>query len=180
MKKLVLTGLKRFSINEAPLPEPGQGETRLRVLFCAVCRTDAKMWSQGHRDLVFPRVMGHEVVAEDEQGKRFVIWPGTSCGRCSHCVGGRENLCETMTIMGFHNDGGFAGHVVAPEASLVPVPDGLYPGIACFAEPVGCVLNAVSKLGLEPGQRVLIYGGGTVGLIAALVCKDLGGGCLCH
>ncbi|MBI9089706.1 MAG: nicotinate-nucleotide--dimethylbenzimidazole phosphoribosyltransferase [Desulfobacterium sp.] len=175
MKKLVLTGLKRFSINEAPLPEPGQGEKRLRVLFCAVCRTDAKMWSQGHRDLVFPRVMGHEVVGEDDQGKRFVIWPGTRCGRCAHCVAGRENLCETMTIMGFHNDGGFADHVVAPEASLVPVPDGLASWIACFAEPVGCVLNAVSKLGLKSGQRVLIYGGGTVGLIAALVCRDLGG-----
>ena len=92
MKKLVLTGLKRFSMDEAPLPEPGPGEKMLRVLFCAVCRTDAKMWSQGHRDLVFPRVMGHEVVAEDDRGQRFVIWPGTSCGRCSHCTGGRENL----------------------------------------------------------------------------------------
>ncbi|MCP4119689.1 MAG: nicotinate-nucleotide--dimethylbenzimidazole phosphoribosyltransferase [Desulfobacteraceae bacterium] len=175
MKKLVLTGLKRLSMDEAPLPEPGQGEKLLRVLFCAVCRTDAKMWSQGHRDLVFPRVMGHEVVVEDDRGKRFVIWPGTSCGRCSHCAAGRENLCESMTIMGFHNDGGFAEYVVAPEASLVPVPDGLSSWIACFAEPVGCVLNAVSKLDLESGQRVLIYGGGTVGLIAALVCKDMGG-----
>lgn len=175
MKTLVLTGLKSLHMEDRPTPQPGPGEKLLRVLFCAVCRTDAKMWSQGHRDLVFPRVMGHEVVAEDEQGKRFVIWPGKSCGQCVHCMGGRENLCDTMRIMGFHNDGGFAESVIAPKESLVPVPDHIPSFIVCFAEPLGCVLNAVSKLCLEPGHRVLIYGGGTVGLIAALVCLDLGG-----
>lgn len=175
MKALVLNGVRDLSMVQRPTPCPGPGEQLLRVLFCGVCKTDAKMWDQGHRDLILPRVMGHEAVVVDEQARKFVIWPGKSCGQCLHCRKGRENLCDFMEIMGFHNDGGFADFVIAPGESLIPVPDNITPLTACFAEPMGCVFNAVSKLGLDPGQRVLIYGGGTVGLIAALVCRGLGG-----
>jgi nicotinate-nucleotide--dimethylbenzimidazole phosphoribosyltransferase len=128
------------------------------------------MWDEGHRDLVFPRVPGHELVAEDALGKRFAVWPGNSCGTCVYCRNGRENLCENMKITGFHTDGGFADWILAPQNNLIAVPDSIASPIACFAEPTGCVINALDKLKLQRGERMVIYGGGTLGLIAALVC----------
>ncbi len=172
--KIVLTGLKRLEIKESAKPRPAAGFRLLRVNYCAVCRTDAKMWNEGHRDLVFPRVPGHELVGRDESGKRFAVWPGTACGVCRYCTSGRENLCEKMEIMGFHNDGGFADYLSAPEKSLVPVPDAVSSHMACFAEPVGCALNALEKLHLKKRERIIIYGGGTLGLIIALICRQMG------
>ncbi len=174
MKRIVLEGLKKLSIRQCNPLEEIKGHRLLKVLYCAVCRTDAKMWDQGHRDLVFPRVAGHEVSAVDNDGNRFTIWPGTSCGQCRYCTSNRENLCEDMKIMGFHTDGGFADYVLAPEKSLVPVPDSLSSHIACLTEPVGCALNGINKLRLKKGERIIIYGGGSVGLIAALICRDIG------
>jgi nicotinate-nucleotide--dimethylbenzimidazole phosphoribosyltransferase len=171
---MLLTGLKRLEMQNSDKPEPKEGYKRLRVQYCAICRTDAKMWHEGHRDLVFPRVPGHELVAEDGNGHRFTVWPGTSCGECAYCRSGRENLCEQMKIMGFHSDGGFADWVVAPQNSLVALPEQIPTSLACFAEPTGCVINALDKLNLKSGERMVIYGGGTLGLIAALGCLARG------
>lgn len=171
----VLTGRRCFSLEEdedpAPVPD---GFKRLQVSHCAICRTDAKMWDEGHRDLVFPRVPGHELVAADEGGKRFAAWPGRACGECRYCRSGRENLCPDMKIMGFHLDGGFSDHVIAPERSLVAIPDQVSTPLACFAEPVGCALHAIQNLCLQKEDRIIIYGGGTLGLIAALICQSSG------
>lgn len=132
------------------------------------------MWNEGHRDLVFPRVPGHEVVATDETGHRFVVWPGTSCDCCRYCQSGQENLCEDMKIMGFHHDGGFSEYLLAPEKNLIPVPPTLPGPIACFCEPVGCVLNALEKLALQTDDRIIIFGGGTLGVLAAIISQDKG------
>ncbi len=174
--RLVLRGRRLMSLEAASAVRQSEpsGYRRLRMLRCGVCRTDAKMWSEGHRDLVFPRVPGHELVVADEAGRRFAVWPGAVCGRCSCCRGGREHLCDEMKILGFHHDGGFAREVVVPEAGLVPVPEIVPSTAACFAEPTGCVLHAIEKLRLRQGARIIIFGGGTVGLIAALVCRELG------
>lgn len=218
MKQLTLTALEQLELkqNEAPRKVP-DGYASMKVLYCAICRTDAKMWHQGHRDLAFPRVLGHEMVVTDTKGTLYLVWPGKRCGHCRFCLSGRENLCDGMKITGFHHDGGFADSVVVPTASLIPLevppsttPSRLTPGldpengfemnletipydlsrfadpsnpfsplferpyIGCFAEPAGCIYNALDKLALTPHQRVIIYGGGTVGLMAALACKDLG------
>lgn len=151
-----------------------KGFVKTSVLACAVCRTDAKMWEQGHRDLVLPRVLGHEMVVTDDGGNRCIVWPGKSCDICRFCKTGRENLCEDMKITGFHTDGGFANTAILPENSLIPIPESLDTHIACFAEPVGCVINAFEKLTYKPKDRVLIYGSGTMGLITALYAKFSG------
>ncbi len=174
MNRLLMTGLKQFEIQPATPISHKPGWKTLKVLYCAVCRTDAKMWFQGHRDLVLPRVLGHELVASDDSGTRFVVWPGTSCGKCRYCCQGRHNLCEAMKITGFHNDGGFSDFIQIPETSLIAVPEGIPPVLGCFAEPLGCVINAVNKLDLIPNERIIIYGGGTVGLLAALFCQTMG------
>jgi nicotinate-nucleotide--dimethylbenzimidazole phosphoribosyltransferase len=168
--RMLLTGLRSLEMQNTAKPEPREGFKLLKVQYCAICRTDAKMWHEGHKDLVFPRVPGHELVAGDAEGKMFTVWPGVSCGACAYCRSGRENLCEHMKIMGFHNDGGFADYVLAPENSLIAVPEQTCAPIACFAEPTGCVINALDKLKLKTGERMVIYGGGALGLIAALVC----------
>jgi nicotinate-nucleotide--dimethylbenzimidazole phosphoribosyltransferase len=174
--KMVLTGLGRLEIqaDDRDMKLSDGSLVLTSVLCCAVCRTDAKMWEQGHRDLVFPRVLGHEMVVRDKTGKRFMVWPGKSCGVCAFCRKGKENLCEGMKITGFHTDGGFAHRALLPRDSLIPLPDALPSPIACFAEPVGCVINTFEKLPAKTGDRVLIYGGGTMGLITALYALDLG------
>lgn len=154
-------------------PGPQPDHMVLTVAACAICRTDAKMWHQGHRDLVLPRVLGHEIAGRDEEtGQLYTVWPGQVCGSCWYCLHGRDNLCEAMKIIGFHSDGGFARYVSVPIASLVPVTVPIEPSLLTFAEPVACVLNAFSQLSMEKNRRVIIYGGGVLGMIAALVCRD--------
>ncbi len=172
--KLLLTGLKKLEITDDEAPPPFNGLKRLKVQYCAICRTDAKIWSEGHRDLILPRVPGHEITAMDGNGQRFVVWPGKSCSKCRFCRTGRENLCEHMKILGFHHDGGFSHHVVASPENLVPIPEGLPSHMASFAEPVGCVFNALAQLKPRSGERMIIYGGGVLGLIAALAAKEEG------
>ena len=172
--KLLLTGLKKLEVKVSENDPPVAGFQRLKVKYCAICRTDAKMWNEGHRDLVLPRVLGHELIAENENGESFAVWPGRTCGACEFCLSGRENLCEQMKIMGFHHDGGFSSHVVAPLESLIPIKGHIPHHVAALAEPVGCVLNALKPLHPKKGERIIIYGGGSVGLMAALACREMG------
>jgi len=174
--KMVLTGLGRLEISPDDSEKRDnitKGFIETRVLSCAICRTDAKMWEQGHRDLLFPRVLGHEMVIQDKKGQRHIVWPGKSCGICRFCRSGRENLCEEMKITGFHSDGGFANNAILPKESLIPIPDDLDTHVACFAEPIGCVINAFEKLSFKKNDRILIYGAGTMGLITALYARHL-------
>lgn len=145
--------------------------------FCGLCRTDGKMLFEGQRDLVLPRVLGHEAVFRRVwDGTYAVPWPATSCGRCAYCESGRENLCGEIRIMGFHFDGAYA-QGPSPEAlSFFPLPDGLDPVLGCFAEPYGCVLHGFSRIAqaLNPGGGAVIYGGGTLGLMAAFEARRRG------
>ncbi len=174
--KLALTecGLMQYLDGPTSLPESGGDLVVLKVLYCAICRTDAKMWRQGHRDLVLPRVLGHEIAGIDQAtGRLYAVWPGQVCGICRYCRSGRENLCEEMRILGFHTDGGFAQAIAVPRDSLVPVENGIDPLLVTFAEPVACVLNSLSRLRPATTERAIIYGGGVLGMLAALAFREL-------
>lgn len=175
MKCLQLERPGRLHLLRKSLPAPEAGEVLLRVLHCALCRTDAKMFQQGHRDLQLPRVLGHECCGLDpETGERFVIWPGSSCGDCERCRSGEQNLCRDMRIVGFHRDGGLAEFLAAEKTSLIPVPPALPSETACLAEPLACALNALDQAALGKGDRLLIYGAGPVGLLMALAAASMG------
>jgi len=114
------------------MPEPGPGELRLRVLACAVCRTDLHI-ADGELPLpMLPIVPGHEIVGlvealgEGVEGHRIgdrvgVPWLGHSCGCCGFCMEGHENLCDAPRFTGYHRDGGFASHVIAEAAFCLPL-----------------------------------------------------------
>lgn len=172
MKALQLETIGALKLKQIPKPVPGHGETLLKVTHCAVCRTDAKMWKSGHRDLTLPRVLGHEICGiSEDNGRRFILWPGKSCRICELCRSGAENLCREMRITGFHNDGGFAEYVAASESSLIPLPDDLPGDIAVLAEPLACSINALHQGGVRSGYNVLIYGAGPVGLLMGMAVR---------
>lgn len=174
--RLVLKGKNELELQpELPPAAAAPGEVALRVLCCAICRTDARMWREGHRDLVLPRVPGHEIAAVDPLTDRlYTVWPGEVCGNCPACLAGRENLCDKMRIIGFHRDGGLAAEVVVPRESLIPVKDGLDPVLVTFAEPVACLLNPLPRLAPRMGEHALVVGGGVLGMLAALVLREEG------
>lgn len=166
--KLVLEALGRLETHDGE-------DSGWTVEACGICRTDAKMYREGQRDLSLPRVLGHEaVLRRDSDGARFVPWPARSCGRCAPCRAGRENLCEHIRIMGFHFDGAYGERLETEGLRLFPVGTELPAALYAFAEPAACALHALDKVSdLNPG-RLAVYGGGTLGLILARLAADRG------
>lgn len=174
MKALRLHNVGQLSLDDVTLPQPSREETVVKVRYCALCRTDAKMWQKGQRDLALPRVLGHEVAGiEQTWGRDVVIWPGVACGRCRFCSEGSENLCPDIRIMGFNRDGGLAQAMIVPMESLIPVPPGVSARLACMAEPLACCVNALHQIETRPGHRILVFGAGPVGLFMALAAQSL-------
>jgi propanol-preferring alcohol dehydrogenase len=111
---------------DVPVPEPGPGERRLRVRACGVCRTDLHL-RDGEVDVPHPpRILGHQVVGEEEgTGRRWgVPWLGWTDGTCRWCESERENLCPDAEFTGRDRDGGYAEWIVADERFCLPLPEG--------------------------------------------------------
>lgn len=174
MRSLELVAPKTLVIDEHYRLDAEPGQEKLSVVYCSLCRTDAKMWAQGHRDLRLPRVLGHEIFGVTQSGCRVVVWPGESCGTCISCREGQENLCSEMKILGFNKDGGLAQEVSVAPSALIPVPDGLPGRIACLAEPTACCFNALAQANVQSRERLLIFGAGPVGLLLGLAARARG------
>lgn len=122
--------------DEVPVPEPGPGELRLRVLACGVCRTDLHVVDDELPDPRLPIVPGHEIVGRVEAigtgvdpslgfsvGDRVgVPWLGWTCGECERCRHGRENLCARARFTGYQRDGGYAEAVAADARYCFALP----------------------------------------------------------
>jgi threonine dehydrogenase-like Zn-dependent dehydrogenase len=175
MKALVLEEIKKIHIKNIKTPDSNDHETLLKVTYCSVCRTDAKMWSQGQRDLVLPRVLGHEICGQTLDSKeQYIVWPASTCNECVYCKNGVENLCSSIQVIGFHRDGGFAQYIKVPKESLIKIPETVPPEIACMTELMSSGINAIEQANLQKNQKVLIYGGGPAGLLMGLACKYFG------
>ncbi len=175
MKALVLRERACLRLEDLPEPVAGPDEVSIAVSRCALCRTDAKIWDQGHRDLLLPRILGHEICGtRGDTGERCVVWPGESCGQCEHCRSGAENLCREMRILGFNRDGGLAETVTAKRTSLIAVPESLPDRLACMAEPLACALSALDLVEVKEGMSVLVFGAGAVGLLMAVAARAAG------
>ncbi|MEM0448645.1 MAG: alcohol dehydrogenase catalytic domain-containing protein [Methanomassiliicoccales archaeon] len=169
-------------VPEPPCPDKG---LLLKVETCSICASDLKMFRQGHRDLRYPRILGHEVVGrivEDRSegewsiGERVQIWPGDACGQCRCCGKGLDNLCPQVRILGFSLDGGFAEFMAVPEGCVARggvnlVPSSMASETASLAEPLACCVNAQHSLNLGEGDEVLIIGGGPLGALHAMLAR---------
>lgn len=177
MKAAVLRAPGILELDDLPDPECPMGGALIGVKACSVCGTDVKMLQRGHKDLVYPRILGHEIVGEIAEidlecdiieGDLVQVWPGIACGSCRPCLRGNDNQCESMKILGFNRDGGFAELVALPKESIsrgLNLIDGRAPGldVISLAEPLACCLNGQELTAVREGDVVLIIGGGPIG-----------------
>jgi threonine dehydrogenase-like Zn-dependent dehydrogenase len=102
------------------------------------------------------------------------IEPIRGCGSCAICRTGRYAICRDSKLAGVHLPGALAEYLVVPAANVYPVPADLDPRIAALAEPMAVVVHALHRVAFQPGQRVLVLGAGSVGLLAAAAARRLG------
>ena len=123
-------GRDSLRLTELPTPVPELGQVLLRVRACAVCRTDLHVIDQELDSPKLPLILGHEIigvvtevgpgVTRFRKGDRVgVPWLGWTCGECSFCQTGRENLCERARFTGYTLDGGYADYTVAEDGQVI-------------------------------------------------------------
>lgn len=189
MKAAVLKSIGNIITEDRPDPICQDGDVILAVQVCGLCRTDMKAYTVGQRDLRLPRVLGHEItgtVVESggsmprfQLGDRIQVAPGVPCGSCHFCAQGWDHLCNRIEIMGFHRDGGFQEYLHIPARAvdagiLNLIPNGVTFEEACMTEPLACAVNMQDALRVYPGDTVLIWGGGPLGVLNARLARSRG------
>ncbi len=157
---------------------PGPGELLVEPDLVGLCGTDLEI-IDGTLDpayLRYPLVIGHEwtgVAAGDHPlaGRRVVVEGTIACGQCVRCAAGQVNLCETYDEIGFTRDGAAAGQVVVPASLAHPVDEAVTAADAVLAEPAAVVYQALTKVPVVPGSRMLVLGDGTIALLAVLLAR---------
>lgn len=173
-------------VEDVPTPAPKRGEVQVRVKFCGICGTDVHIF-EGHKgsmDVVPPRILGHEFsgvvsavgegVTNLRPGDRVAGDVNYSCGCCEPCLQGQVHFCENLRGVGTALDGAFAEYICIPAAAAVPLPASLDDKAGSMAEPVSCCLHGIDLTGIRHGDRVLVIGAGSIGLVMLQLARHGG------
>ena len=192
MKALVYTEIETLTYRDEVDAIAKEGETLIKVSAVGICGSDMHAYHGKDERRIPPLILGHEVsgvIKEgSKKGKKVVLNPLISCGECNYCKNGREHLCVKRIILGMNKpierQGCFAELVLTPDKNIYELPSNLDIKQAPIAEPTAVALHAV-ELGKEvlkkplDHSRVLIIGGGAIGLLCALIlekykkCKEI-------
>ena len=146
------------------VPEPDGHGALARVLACGLCGSDVEKLDAAHAG----SVLGHEVAAELEDGRRVALVHHVPCGECERCLAGHESTCERFPASTIR-PGGFAERVRAD--AWVDLPDDWPDWRGTMVEPLACVLRGAARV---PRGRVLVVGNGFVGRLFGLVLERRG------
>ncbi len=180
MRAMVLSAPRTpLRMEERPDPLPGEGQIRVKVSACGVCRTDLHVVDAELSDIGYPIIPGHEIVgrvdlvgrnvATLQLGDRVGIpWLGHTCGTCRFCREGMENLCDGPLFTGYTRDGGYATHTIADARYAFPLGE---TGDDVAIAPLLCagLIGWRSLVRAGQADRLGIYGFGAAGHIVAQV-----------
>jgi 2-desacetyl-2-hydroxyethyl bacteriochlorophyllide A dehydrogenase len=177
-------GPRRFTTGTVPMPVAGPDDALLRVRRVGICGTDLHIF-QGHLDHRVPKrgIIGHETFAEVAEapaasgfarGDRVVVEPVSFCGRCRACVMGATYLCYGLKVLGVDLPGGMQEYWRVPTARLLHVPSTLSDDHAALVEPLAIAVHDVRRAQLQPDDAVLVFGGGPIGTLIAMVARHRG------
>ena len=191
MRAFVITGAGRCAVQEVEPPTAGPGQVIVDVARAGVCGTDAEFFSGDMSYLhsgqaSYPVRIGHEwcgtVVALGAGadpgwlGRRVTGDTMLGCGQCARCRGGRQHVCADRFEIGVRRGwpGALAEQLPVPVTALHPLPDSVDDTLGALVEPGGNALRSVQAAGLAPGERLLVLGPGTIGLLAAQFARAAG------
>ena len=163
------------------------GTAKIQVRACAICGSDIALY-RGQRSLESERYFGHEfsgVVTDPGDGANGVRYGmrvaselARTCGTCWNCRHGMENYCKSMNEALL--PGGFSEETLVLNTQeysfITPIPDSLDDVTAALLEPTNCAYRIACQAAVHPGDSVLVFGLGTMGLIAAILLKGMGAG----
>ncbi|MFC5652856.1 zinc-binding dehydrogenase [Paenibacillus solisilvae] len=185
MRAAVLTNWENIEIKDVPIPEIGEEECLVKVRYTGICGTDLHIYGGHHPTAQAPVILGHEFVGTIERiqtkyptnlkpGDRVVAEPLISCGICEACKEGNWHVCRSLKLLGIHTNGGFAEYMKVSVDKVIKVDDRLSDRVAAMAEPFAVGFHVNQRAGVKNGDRVLVIGGGPIGLIVGLVAREGG------
>ncbi|MFN8544846.1 MAG: alcohol dehydrogenase catalytic domain-containing protein [Candidatus Binatia bacterium] len=184
MRAAFCRGPGTLVVDEIERPEPGPGEVVVRIRNCGICGSDLHWY---HDQMMIPQVCpGHEIAGEVaavgsgvqtlHEGDAVALEGIASCGECRYCASGNYQWCARVGIVGMTIPGGYCEYIRMPARHCFRTPRGLAFETAALSEPLGVAVHGVRISGLEIGQRVLVLGAGTIGLMAVLAARAGGAG----
>jgi threonine dehydrogenase-like Zn-dependent dehydrogenase len=164
-----------MTMEERDRPVVGSDEVEIAVAAAGICGSDVSGFLGHSRRRNPPLVLGHELVGRTSDGKRVVANPLISCGRCTACLSGAQNLCTSWRLLGMDQTAGcYAEYVSLPRSQVYAIPDELSDAKAVIAEPLANIVHLFRIATPTPFFRMGIVGGGTMGSLALLAAKRLG------
>lgn len=191
MRALVITGPRQAEVQDVPEPVPAPGEVVVDVQRAGICGTDGEFFTgemaylhTGHAE--YPIRIGHEWMGTVSVVGAGVdtSWIGTrvtgdtmlGCGRCRRCAQGLQHVCEERFELGIRGGrpGALAEKVAVPTTSLHRLPDTVDDAMGALVEPGGNAYRSVQAAALRSGDRCLVLGPGTIGLLCAMFARAEG------
>src|SRR3954447_19155996 len=178
-------GAGTVGVGTAEPAEPGPAEVRIDVAYTGICGTDLHIF-HGDMDsrVQVPAVLGHEMSGRVARlgdgvngwavGDPVTVMPLDRCGTCPACRAGNTHVCQRLTFIGIDSPGAMQQSWVVPERTLVRIPPGLDLRSAALVEPTAVAVHDVRRAEVNPGDQVLVVGGGAVGVLIALVARRAG------
>jgi propanol-preferring alcohol dehydrogenase len=173
-------------IEDAEMPAPSANDVLLEVTACGVCRTDLHIVDgelTPHHDHIIP---GHQIVGRVQAAgsaadpallgtRRGVSWIAQTDGTCEQCLAGRENLCDSLQFTGYDRNGGYAQYAIARADFTYPLPPALSDVEAAPLLCAGIIgFRSLHVAGVEPGERVGLYGFGASAHLVIQVLRAWG------
>jgi len=185
MRTLICNEPNSIEYIERPIPKIEDNEVLLKINSVGICGTDIHAYAGRQPFFSYPRVLGHEIcgtvikvgekVTKAEMSMRYSVIPCIPCRKCPACKEGKTNCCESVSLYGVHQDGGFTEYLAVLEENLVPLPKNVSNIEGALVECFAISAHAVRRSEMKKGNNVLVVGAGPIGLAAAAVAKAEGG-----